>query len=92
MITHDWLINNGYSWRRFEGESENSWAGEYIRRWLNSDDQECSIYIYKLSENKDDFNKTDLEVRSDNNHLSMRLRNKTLLFEQINILTNIICK
>ena len=92
MITHDWLIFNGYYWRQFEGETENSYAGEYRKIWCDKNGHQCMVYIFKFNEEKDDFNKTTIEVHSITGQTKTTFIDKPVLTEHLNMLIKIICE
>lgn len=90
MITHDWLILNGYSWRQFEGEELNSYAGEYRKVWRDKNGKDCIVYIFKYNEDKDDFNRMSIDINCYTGQIKTTFY-KPLLTEQLNMLIKIVC-
>lgn len=90
MITHDWLILNGYHWRQFEGETPNSYAGEYRKVWRDKNGKDCIVHIFKYNEDKDDFSRISIDVHSFNGQMKTTFY-KPVLMEQLNMLIKIVC-
>lgn len=90
MITHDWLILNGYSWRQFEGEEPNSYAGEYRKVWSDINGNDSIVYIFKYNEDKDDFSRISVDIHCVIGQMKTVFY-KPLLIEQLNMLIKIVC-
>ena len=90
MITHDWLILNGYHWRQFEDESPNSYAGEYRKVWSDINGNDCIVYIFKYNEDKDDFSRISVDIHCAIGQMKTVFY-KPLLTEQLNMLIKIVC-
>lgn len=89
MITHDWLIFNGYFWRQFEGEGPDSWSGEYSKSILDEYGHEWRIIIFKFDEEKDNFSRTSVDIRGGTGEIHVNFYDKSLLSEQLNMLIKI---
>lgn len=89
MITHDWLIFNGYFWRQFEGVDPDSWSGEYSKSLLDEHGHEWCIIIFKFNDEKDNFSRTGVEIRGNTGEIRVNFYDKSLLSEQLNMLIKI---
>lgn len=90
MITHDWLIHNGYHWRQFEDEAPNSYAGEYRKVWSDINGNDCIVHIFKYNEGKDDFNRMSIDINCYTCQMKTTFY-KPVSIEQLNAMIKIVC-
>lgn len=55
MITHDFLIKNGFRFIKYEDSPDNSSAGRYEKYHHDNDNNLILIVLDKFSEKEDDF-------------------------------------
>jgi hypothetical protein len=87
MVTHDYLINQGFKFRKFEGEQNVSTAGEYVR-----DDLQFLMRVYKFDEEPDCFKHWEITIITKFRKLvfTSKCPNKDLTIENLNLLVRLI--
>ena len=55
MVTHDFLIENGFRFIKYEDNPDNSSAGQYEKYYHDNDNNLILTVLDKFSEKEDDF-------------------------------------
>lgn len=71
MVTHDFLIENGFRFIKYEDSPDNSSAGKY-EKYYRDNDNNLIIVLDKFSEKEDDFTDIIMFVLSKNQEVKIR--------------------
>lgn len=89
MVTHDFLIENGFTFRQFEGSTKDSYAGEYDKMF--NENGLLLITLFKYSEKENDFTDILLYVTYKGQEIKVRRHmsplTKDIFISIINIAT-----
>lgn len=87
MVTHDYLMDNNFKFRRLYGANENSTAGEYTR-----DDLHFLMRLYKYDDEPDKFINWEVTIITKFRTLSFKSKcpNKELTIDNLNLLIRLI--
>lgn len=88
MVTHDFLIENGFSFRKFEGSPENSYAGSYMK--MSNDKDFLLITLDKFSNKENDFTDIVFYVTYGNREIKVKGVLKPLTKDVFHSIINIV--
>lgn len=78
MVTHDFLIENGFRFIKYEDSPDNSSAGKYEKYYRDNDNNLILIVLDKFSEKEDDFTDIIIKIRRHLSPLSKDMFNEVI--------------
>lgn len=90
MITHKYLIEQGFHFRKYEYSDENTFGGTYHKHILIKDKFYIYIYLDKFTDEFDDFSDCLLHITCGSEELKYRFMERTLSIEVFNMLINLV--
>lgn len=72
MVTHDFLIENGFRFIKYEDSPDNSSAGKYEKYYNDNDNNLIIIVLDKISEKEDDFTNIIMFVSYKNQEVKIK--------------------